>query len=182
MSTIIASFFSAVDVPLVAPATAPTIRIRRTDTGALVVVDSAMTERGDGAYSFDFSPVEGLEYSIRADGDPILAGQTIPGGRFSIGSLSGTDEIQRARVLAFAAQENVLLDGGPNATAAATPDYDSAGLMTAGRLRAFDSAANRAAATPGSVVVEAGELFRQHVGAVSTTPGLADSYTSDRAL
>ena len=86
------------------------------------------------------------------------------------------------RVLAFAAQDNVMLDGGPNAADAAVPDYDSAGLMLEGRMRAFDTAANRALATPGNVAVEAGELFRQLISATSSTPGEADSYTSDRNL
>ncbi len=84
-STIVAAFAS-----LGIPATglSATIRIRRTDTQALVITDAAMTEQGDGAYSFDFAPIDGLEYSIRADG-----GATLPNTeRFAFGSVSGTTE------------------------------------------------------------------------------------------
>ncbi len=89
MTTIRAHFSSAPDVPLVVPATVPTIRIRRTDTQALVVTDAAMTEQGEGNYTFEFEPIGGLEYAIRADGDPIAAAQTTVGGRFAHGSVSG---------------------------------------------------------------------------------------------
>ena len=44
----ISAFFTDDGVPLTSPSNAPTIRIRRQDTGALVVTDSAMTEQGDG--------------------------------------------------------------------------------------------------------------------------------------
>lgn len=77
---------------MVSPANAPTIRIRRTDTQALVVTDDAMTEQGDGCFSYTFAPVDGLEYSIRADGDPTAAGQTTAQERYAFGSLSGTTE------------------------------------------------------------------------------------------
>jgi len=52
-----------------APATglSPTVRIRRTDTGALVETDTAMTELGDGGYARSFVPSPSLEYAIRAD-------------------------------------------------------------------------------------------------------------------
>lgn len=89
---IVAHFESAIDIPLTAPGATPTIRIRRTDTQALVVTDLAMTEQGDGNFSFDFTPVDGLEYAVRADGDPTAIGQTVPGGRFAYGAFSGTTE------------------------------------------------------------------------------------------
>ena len=92
MSTIVAFFESAIDTPLTAPANTPTIRIRRTDTQALVVTDLAMTEQGDGNFSFDFSPTDGIEYAARSDGDPTVSGQTIAGARYAYGSLSGTTE------------------------------------------------------------------------------------------
>lgn len=84
------------------------------------------------------------------------------------------------RVLGFATQDNVMLDGGPNATDATVPDYDSAGLMLEGRMRTFRTAANRAAATPGNVGIQAGELYRQLITATASTAGQADSYVSDR--
>ena len=92
MPVIVATFFSAADTPLTSPANTPTIRIRRTDTQALVVTDAAMTEQGDGNFSYDFTPVDGLEYAVRADGDPTAVGQTVAGGRYVFGAFSGTQE------------------------------------------------------------------------------------------
>lgn len=85
MATIVTAFAMS-GVP--ATGLSPTIRIRRTDTQALVVTDAAMTEQGDGAYSYDFTTVDGLDYSIRADG-----GASLPGvSRYVFGSLSGSTE------------------------------------------------------------------------------------------
>ena len=74
MAEIVAHFTNN-GVPLVSPTDAPTIRIRRIDTGALVVTDAAMTELGDGSFRYTFTPVTTLKYSIRADGDPNVTGQ-----------------------------------------------------------------------------------------------------------
>lgn len=77
---------SAIGVPLVAPANIPTIRIRRSDTDALVVTDSVMTEVGDGNFKFRLaSPVEGIEFVARADGDPTAVTQVPAGIRFQSG-------------------------------------------------------------------------------------------------
>jgi hypothetical protein len=92
MTTVRANFRSGLDAPLVTPGNLPTIRIRRTDTQALVVTDAAMTEQGEGNFTYLFSPVDGLEYTIRADGDPTGTGQTLVGERYAHGSLSGTEE------------------------------------------------------------------------------------------
>lgn len=89
MAILVASFISGLDAPLDAPATPPTIRVRRIDTGALVVNDAAMTNTGDGQHSFDLTTLPNLEYSWRADGDPAAAGQTIRGGRYVFGVASG---------------------------------------------------------------------------------------------
>ena len=91
MAEIVAHFTNG-NVPLTSPGTVPTVRIRRIDTGALVVTDSDMTELGDGSYQFTFAPVATLEYSIRADGDPAAAGQVTPGERYKFGDLSGITE------------------------------------------------------------------------------------------
>lgn len=87
MSTITAYWESAIDTPLVAPGDVPTIRIRRTDTQALVVTDDVMTEVGDGLFFYDFTNDEDLDYSIRADGDPSATGQVLTGSRYQTGSL-----------------------------------------------------------------------------------------------
>lgn len=86
----ITAFFTNNGVPLVAPGTAPTIRIRRIDTQALVVTDDSMTEIGDGNYSYDFTPDVTLDYTTRADGDPAAAGQVKKQERYVAGSFSGT--------------------------------------------------------------------------------------------
>lgn len=109
------------------------------------------------------------------DVDPDLTSQYV------LGSARPTLPLAQ-RLIGFAGQDNVMLDGGPNAADPLVPEYDSAGLMLEGRMRVFDTAANRALATPGNVAVETGELFRQHISATSTTPGRADSYVSDRIL
>jgi len=84
----ITAFFTNNNVPLVAPGTLPTIRIRRIDTQALVVTDDSMTEIGDGNYSYDFTPDSTLEYTVRADGDPLANGQVKRGERYVAGSFN----------------------------------------------------------------------------------------------
>lgn len=62
--------------PVNALADDPEIRIRRLDTGALVITDDPMTDQGgDGLYTFAFAPVAGLEYSFLIDADPSATGQ-----------------------------------------------------------------------------------------------------------
>ena len=87
--TAVIAFWAPSGVPLLSPATAPTVRIRRLDTGALVVTDAAMAEIGDGVYSYDLTTVATLEYSIRADGDPLGALQVPVADRYQAGSVSG---------------------------------------------------------------------------------------------
>ena len=71
-------------VPLVTPANVPTIRIRRNDTGALVVTDAPMTEVGDGLFRYNFNPpVDGISYSARGDGDPTAAAQVPASQRYT---------------------------------------------------------------------------------------------------
>ncbi len=74
-------------IPLVAPGEDPTIRIRRLDTNALVVTDAAMDEVGDGMFKFIYStPVEGVQFSARADGDPTAITQVPASVRYNTGS------------------------------------------------------------------------------------------------
>jgi hypothetical protein len=72
--------------------TVPTIRVRRLDTNALVETDSALTEVGDGIYSFSLTTASTLEYSFRVDLDPGGAGQTTASERFQFGSVSGIQD------------------------------------------------------------------------------------------
>ena len=84
--TITADWESSPGTPLVSPADTPEIRIRRADTGALVVTDDAMTELGDGVFKYDFTPpVEGIQYSVRADGDPQANTQVPASARYRYG-------------------------------------------------------------------------------------------------
>ena len=94
-------------------------------------------------------------------------------------AIAGSTGAAMARILSFAAQDNVLLDGGPGT---AEPTYDSAGMMLTGRMRAFDTSANALAATPGAAAPETGELFQETIATVGATPGQADKYTSVRTL
>lgn len=81
-------FESAPGVPLLAPGNIPTIRIRRLDTQALEVTDAAMTEVGDGNFFFSFAPaVDGIEYAVRADGDPTAVTQVPASVRFQAGQI-----------------------------------------------------------------------------------------------
>jgi len=78
---------SAAGVPLTSPANIPTIRIRRLDTDSLVVTDAAMDEVGDGLYKYRYTtPVEGVRFSARADGDPTAASQVPSNVRYNTGS------------------------------------------------------------------------------------------------
>lgn len=78
---------SAAGVPLVAPANTPTIRVRRLDTNALVVTDVAMVEVGDGMFKHIYTtPVEGVQFSARADGDPTAVTQVPASVRYNTGS------------------------------------------------------------------------------------------------
>lgn len=57
----------------------PTIRIRRVDTGVLVVTDAAMIEIGDGFYRYSFGTPQGFDgaqdYAIRMDGGSVLGSE-----------------------------------------------------------------------------------------------------------
>lgn len=79
---------TAPGVPAVGLANVPTIRIRRLDTQALEVTDVAMTEVGDGLYFYSFAPaVDGIEYSVRADGDPTAVTQVPLASRYQSGQV-----------------------------------------------------------------------------------------------
>lgn len=83
MATIV-SLFTNLGVP--ATGLSPTIRIRRVSDQVLVVTDAAMTEQGDGLYSYDFTTSDGEEYAIRVDGTATLPNAE----RYQAGSLSGS--------------------------------------------------------------------------------------------
>lgn len=106
----ISAFFTNNGTPIAAPATAPTIRIRRQDTGALVVTDLSMTEQGDGIFTYDFAEDPTLEYVFRCDGDPIVAGQVTIQERYVAGSFSGIAEQQQEQIEANAFGDAVTID------------------------------------------------------------------------
>lgn len=89
----ISAYFAKNGVPLTSPAAAPTIRIRRQDTGALVVSGLAMTEVGDGIFSYSFTELPGVDYSFRCDGDPGASGQTTAQERYSVGGFTGLEDL-----------------------------------------------------------------------------------------
>lgn len=87
---LITAFFTNLGAPLTSPSTAPTIRIRRLDTNALVITDASMSEVGGGFYKYEFTSAdELLDYSVRADGDPSAAGQVTASERYRSGTLGG---------------------------------------------------------------------------------------------
>ncbi len=112
-------------VPLVSPANLPTIRIRRLDTGALVVTDSAMTEVGDGCFVFVFTESNLLEYSIRVDGDPTGVKQVTKGERYQFGMLGLTPGAALIRkILLNRAETTVNAGPAPPAGSKSVDFYD----------------------------------------------------------
>ena len=117
-----ATFFAAfADIGTPAEGLSATIRIRRADTQALVVTDSAMTEQGDGGYSFVFSPVDGIDYSVRADGGTTLSDSD----RFVFGSISGATEATEDQVARIHKHLGLL----PGTPAVHTPTSITAGPL-----------------------------------------------------
>lgn len=154
MSEIVACF-TAAGVPLVAPADIPTIEIRRIDTQALVVTGSAMTEIGDGCFAFTFAPVSTLEYSIRADGDPLVNGQLSASERYQFGSLSGitVDNIEVGIPMTLANQTTINTNVLANATLiGALNNLSIAGVQTALTNQGYTTA--RAALLDKLVLIE----------------------------
>lgn len=93
MTVVVVSAFTSSGVPVTG--LSPTIRIRRTDTQALVVTDDPMVEAGDGAYTYDFTgAVAGVEYAVRADGGTTLD----DADRYTFGAVSGTNEARMAEL------------------------------------------------------------------------------------
>lgn len=77
---------------MASPTTAPDLRVVD-DLDAVTVNDLAMTELANlpGTFSRSFTAADGREYAIQADGDPLVAGQTVAGGRYARGSVSGAE-------------------------------------------------------------------------------------------
>ena len=69
----ILAFFTSNGSP--AAGLSPTIRIREIPAGTLVITDAAMTEIGDGSYSYNFTGYSvSKDYAIRCDGGSTLTG------------------------------------------------------------------------------------------------------------
>lgn len=62
----VTAYFTAEGVPQTN--LTPVIRIRKADTGVLVVTDASMYLMGDGGYAYDFSGDDYQKYSARCDG------------------------------------------------------------------------------------------------------------------
>ena len=112
--------------PLTSPVDLPEIQIRRIDTQAIVQAFTAMTEIGDGNYSFNFSPSATLDYTYQIDADPNVTGQALP--RYFGGSFSG-----RADARIFTDIPDILVDTGTTIPAliAALNDISVADILTA---------------------------------------------------
>ncbi|MCP4897293.1 MAG: hypothetical protein GY906_10015, partial [bacterium] len=106
MTTIVAGFTTQGEPAL---GLSPTIRIRRTDTQALVVTDAAMTEQGDGMYSYDFAQDPTLKYAIRSDGTDVLP--TVE--RYVFGSLGAIEDVDLATSAVNKIRDTILADSTP---------------------------------------------------------------------
>ncbi len=95
---LVVAFFTNDAVPLTAPSQAPTVRIRRADTGALVVTDAAMTNIGDGLFAYDHTVTISAPHTWRADGDPTAAGQVTAQERYVAGSFSNLEDANEAAI------------------------------------------------------------------------------------
>jgi hypothetical protein len=172
MSVIInlTAFFSDDGVP--ATGLSATIRVRRIDTGALVVTDAAMTELGDGHYNFDFTSTYDdsiADYAIRADGSASLGDDD----RFSFGTLDETgfrvDQVRDATVAA-----DVLVIAGSSTTEVRTDAAQADGFYDDLVLVVINSA---------GVVARQISGYLNTNGAFTVTPALPFTpSTSDRAI
>ena len=99
---ILVQVFDGTNGPINGLADDPEIEIRRSDTGAVVVAATAMTDLGGGGfYRFSFTPtIAGLNYAADIDADPLATLQVPAGNRFyGAGFDDQTDEIWRDRGL-----------------------------------------------------------------------------------
>lgn len=93
-------YFTNAGVPLTSPTNVPTISIRRTDTGALVVTDAAMTELGGGLYRYTVTGLDPqLDYVARADADPLGSGQVTAAERYAHGAIPGISDAYVRKIL-----------------------------------------------------------------------------------
>lgn len=127
--------------PLTSPGDLPEIQIRRIDTQAIVQAFTAMTEIGDGFYSYTFAPSATLDYTWIVDADPSTTGQAIP--RYFGGSLSGP---ANERILTDI--PDILVDTGTTIPAliAALNDISVADILSgvlAGSGESVDTALSR---------------------------------------
>ena len=68
----ILTYFTENSIPKIG--LSPTIRIRNSSTGILIITDELMSEVGDGFYKYDFMGYDSsIDYAIRCDGGVILS-------------------------------------------------------------------------------------------------------------
>ena len=90
MVDISATFVDNNGDPVGALANAPTIEIRRTDTGAVVLASTAMTFAGTGTYLYTYAiPSSTEDYSFTINGDPTASGQVPDSQVTKSGGFSG---------------------------------------------------------------------------------------------
>jgi len=122
MASVVAMFFSEIDTPLTGAS--PTCSVRRLDT-QVEVSTGAMTEVGDGLYTYPFTATTGLEYSTRCDAG---AGAAMPGGRYTWGviALGNVEDF----MLAMAAGNFTEADVSSGVKDFAFLDYDGNAIFT----------------------------------------------------
>lgn len=132
MVALLAAFVDASGDPVSALANAPTIQIRRTDTGAIVQAFTAMTFVGDGTYRYDYTiPSTTESYSFVVDGDPTASGQVPDSQVTKSGSFSGLIDANETAI-------NTNLDAQVSDVEADTQDIQSRlpAALVSGRIDA----------------------------------------------
>ncbi len=143
MAELTAFYKTPAGAPLIAPTDAPEIQVIRIDTQAVVQAFTAMTDQGDGNWSFNFTPVLTLKYSFTTDGDPNVTGQVSTSNRYQGGSFDGLIDIDNMYI------DGVWIDTVGNGAAGTVPGVngtqhnpvdnwaDAAAIATALNVRKF---------------------------------------------
>jgi len=136
------AFVTNAGVPLVAPVTAPTIEVRRNDTQAIVQAAIAMTDQGNGLWTFTFAiAVTTVDYTFQVDADPLAAGQVTSRERFLGGSFGGDVDLIDSRIDADISSRNAVT---PLAAATDQAEHDATQAAIAAQVVPLDAATDQA--------------------------------------
>lgn len=129
------AFVTNSGVPLTSPVTAPTIEVRRNDTQAIVQAAIAMTDQGNGLWTFTFViAVTSVDYTFQVDADPLAAGQVTSRERFLGGSFGGDVDLIDSRIDVAISTRNAVV---PLSAAADQAEHDATQVGIAANLAAI---------------------------------------------